>query len=79
MHSVLEKRKQGLKQYIAIGKTNLFYSSMGLCGNFTASVSSGFLNARKLIILLVRKCLGTLMKHEVRISEMASQKGLIYQ
>ena len=23
------------KQYIAIGKTDLFYNSMGLCGNFT--------------------------------------------
>ena len=23
------------KQYIAIRKTDLFYSSMGLCGNFT--------------------------------------------
>ena len=22
-------------QYIAIGKTDLFYNSMGLCGNFT--------------------------------------------
>ena len=23
------------KQYIAIGKTDLLYNSMGLCGNFT--------------------------------------------
>ena len=26
--------KQWQKQYIAIGKTDLFYKSMGLCGNF---------------------------------------------
>ena len=25
------------KQYIAIGKTDLFYNSMGLCGNFTGA------------------------------------------
>ena len=31
------------------------------------------------MILLVLKCLETLMKHEVQISEMASQKDLIYQ
>ena len=36
MHSVLGKRKQWQKQYIAIEKTDLFYSSMGLCGNFTS-------------------------------------------
>ena len=35
MHSVLGWRKQWKKQYIAIGKTDLFYNSMGLCGNFT--------------------------------------------
>ena len=35
MHSVLEWRKQWQKQYISIGKTDLFYNSMGLCGNFT--------------------------------------------
>ena len=35
MHSVLGYRKQWQKQYIAIGKTDLFYNSMGLCGNFT--------------------------------------------
>ena len=35
MHSVLEQRKQWQKQYISIGKTDLFYNSIGLCGNFT--------------------------------------------
>ena len=35
MHSVLEQRKQWQKQYISIGKTDLFYNNMGLCGNFT--------------------------------------------
>ena len=35
MHSVLEQRKQWQKQYISIGKTDLFYNGMGLCGNFT--------------------------------------------
>ena len=35
IHSVLEQRKQWQKQYIAIGKTDLFYNSMGLCGIFT--------------------------------------------
>ena len=35
MHSVLEQRKQWQKQYISVGKTDLFYNSMGLCGNFT--------------------------------------------
>ena len=35
MHSVLGLRKQWQKQYIAIGKTDLFYNSMRLCGNFT--------------------------------------------
>ena len=35
MHSVLEQRKQLQKQYISVGKTDLFYNSMGLCGNFT--------------------------------------------
>ena len=34
MHSVLEQRKQWQKQYISVGKTDLFYNSMGLCGNF---------------------------------------------
>ena len=37
MHSVLGQRKQWQKQYIAIGKTDLFYNSMGLWGNFTTS------------------------------------------
>ena len=27
------------KQYIAIGKTDLLYNSMGLCGNFTRFLS----------------------------------------
>ena len=35
MHSVLEQRKQWQKQYISIGKTDLFYNGMGLCRNFT--------------------------------------------
>ena len=35
MHSVLEQRKQWQKQYISVGKTDLFYNSIGLCGNFT--------------------------------------------
>ena len=35
MHSVLEQRKQLQKQYISVEKTDLFYDSMGLCGNFT--------------------------------------------
>ena len=34
MHSVLEQRKQWQKHYISIGKTDLFYNSMGLYGNF---------------------------------------------
>ena len=38
MHSVLEQRKQWQKQYISVGKTDLFYNSMGLCGNFTKKV-----------------------------------------
>ena len=33
-HSVLEQSKQWQIQYIAIGKTDLFNNSMGLCGNF---------------------------------------------
>ena len=37
-HSVLGLRKQWQKQYIAIGKTDLFYKGMGLCGNFTTSL-----------------------------------------
>ena len=43
MHSVLEKRKQWQKQYISIGKTDLFYNSMGLCGNFTFNFSDHLL------------------------------------
>ena len=39
MHSVLGWRKQWKKQYIAIGKTDLFYNSMGLCGNFTEKLT----------------------------------------
>ena len=35
MHSVLEQRKQWQKQYISVGKTDLFYNSMGLSRNFT--------------------------------------------
>ena len=35
LHSVLGQRKHWQKQYVAIGKTDLFYNSMGLCGNFT--------------------------------------------
>ena len=35
MHSVLEQRKQWQKQYIYIGKTDLFCNSMELYGNFT--------------------------------------------
>ena len=35
MHSVLGQRKRCQKQYIAIGKTDFFYNSMGPCGNFT--------------------------------------------
>ena len=31
-------RENNKKQYISIGKTDLFYNSMGLCGNFTAQV-----------------------------------------
>ena len=31
----LDREKNDKKQYIAIGKTDLFYNSMGLCGNFT--------------------------------------------
>ena len=34
MHSVLEQRKQ----YISIGRTDLFYNSTELCGNFTPNV-----------------------------------------
>ena len=37
MHSVLGQSKQWQKQYIAIGKTDLFYNSMGLWGTFTTS------------------------------------------
>ena len=40
MYSVLGWRKQWQKQYIAIGKTDLFYNSMGLCGSFTPKHSS---------------------------------------
>ena len=32
----LDREKQQQKQYIAIGKTDLFNYGMGLCGNFTA-------------------------------------------
>ena len=35
MHSVLGLRKQWQKQYIVLGKTDLFNNSIGLCGNFT--------------------------------------------
>ena len=31
----LDRENNDKKQYIAIGKTDLFYNSMGLCGNFT--------------------------------------------
>ena len=34
MHSVLGYKKRQ-KQYMAIGKTDLFNNSIGLCGNFT--------------------------------------------
>ena len=34
MHSVLEQSTQWQKQYIAIGKTDLFNNSMGPCENF---------------------------------------------
>ena len=40
MHSVLEQRKQWQKQYISIGKTDLFYNSTGLCGNLTPQNTS---------------------------------------
>ena len=51
-----------------------------------ATVSSGFLNTRKLMkergggpsAFIVFECLETLMKHEARAYEMASPKGLIY-
>ena len=33
----LDKENNSKKQYIAIGKTDLFYNSMGLCRNFTES------------------------------------------
>ena len=39
LHSVLEQRKQWQKQYISIGKTDLFYNSKGLCGNFTCGAA----------------------------------------
>ena len=42
MHSVLEQRKKWQKQYISTGKTDLFYNSMGLCGNFTQDSSKFF-------------------------------------
>ena len=31
----LDREKKGKKQYVTIGKTDLFFNSMGLCGNFT--------------------------------------------
>ena len=31
----LDRENNDQKQYIAIGKTDLLYNSMGLCGNFT--------------------------------------------
>ena len=40
LHSVLEQRKQWQKQYISIGKTDLFYNSTGLCGNLTPQNTS---------------------------------------
>ena len=50
-----------------------------------ATVSSGFLNTRKLMrergsgpSATVFERLETLMKHEARVYEMASPKGLIY-
>ena len=42
MHSILEQRKQWQKQYISIRKTDLFYNSMRLCGNFTTIASIWF-------------------------------------
>ena len=32
----LNREHNDKKQYISVGKTDLFYNSMGLCGNFTA-------------------------------------------
>ena len=46
MHSVLEQRKQWQKQYISIGKTDLFYNSMGLRGNFTVDFCTEIFYAR---------------------------------
>ena len=34
------------KQYIAIGKTDLFYNSMGLCGNFTTGCNKVVIEPR---------------------------------
>ena len=55
MHSVLEWRKQRQKQYIAIGKTDLFYNSMGLYGNFILPylVSHGNLEKVKVLKITV--------------------------
>ena len=36
---LLDRKNQRQKQYIAIGKTDLFYNSMGLCENFTHHLS----------------------------------------
>ena len=49
MHSVLEQRKQWQKQYISIGKTDLFYNSMGLCGNFTLISNTSTLTRTHLV------------------------------
>ena len=49
------------KQYIAIGKTDLFYNSMGLCGNFTLSYLKTGMDNCKLHLknIFFTKCQGT--------------------
>ena len=46
----LDRENNDKKKYIAIGKTDLFYNSMGLCGNFTKHL---FAKANKLWKVLI--------------------------
>ena len=41
----LNRGNNDKKKYISVGKTDLFYNSMGLCGNFTLHSSTGFIVA----------------------------------
>ena len=77
---------KSLDELITFGRNETNYIDVHFIGYTKATVSSGFLNTRKLMnerssrpsAFIVFECLETLMKHEARAYEMASPKGLIY-